>query len=287
MALRWKRRFRNIAFAFLGLLVLLALAGASYQTVATSVDAHRLPEPGRLVDIGGFRLQLNCIGKGSPTVILESGLGDVLLIQWERVQPEIAKFSRVCSYGRAGYGGSDSGPMPRTSAQIAEELHALLQEAGEKPPYLLVGSSFGGYNVRVFNGLYPDLVAGIVLVDSTQEDQNPSDPATGYQAAQTHRLVYALMAGGLAIVMLSWLGKVRVLAALGFTQVDPLIDTLFTGLLVMGGADRTETMLQKLGAGSAAGPAPAATPVEITGHLRIEDSGKGEKPGFEVRGAAG
>jgi hypothetical protein len=116
---------------------------------------------------------------------------------------------------------------------------------------------------------------------------DPSDPATGYQAAQTHRLVYALMAGGLAIVMLSWLGKVRVLAALGFTQVDPLIDTLFTGLLVMGGADRTEAILQKLGAGSAAGPAPAATPVEITGHLRIEDSGKGEKAGFEVRGAAG
>jgi pimeloyl-ACP methyl ester carboxylesterase len=170
MALRWKRRFRNIAFALLGLLVLLALAGASYQTVATSVDAHRLPEPGRLVDIGGFRLQLNCTGKGSPTVILESGLGDVL-IQWERVQPEIAKFSRVCSYDRAGYGGSDSGPIPRTSAQIAEDLHTLLQKAGEKPPYLLVGHSFGGYNVRVFNGRYPDSVAGIMLVDSTQEDQ--------------------------------------------------------------------------------------------------------------------
>jgi len=170
MALRRKPQLRNIASAIIGLILLLALAGASYQTVATSVDAHRLPEPGRLVDIGGLRLQLNCTGKGSPTVILESGLGDVL-IQWERVQPEIARFSRVCSYDRAGYGGSDSGPIPRTSAQIAEELHTLLQKAGEKPPYLLVGHSFGGYNVRVFNGRYPDLVAGIVLVDSTQEDQ--------------------------------------------------------------------------------------------------------------------
>ncbi len=161
---------RSSAFGLIGLLLLLAVAGASYQAAGTSFDAHHFPEPGRLIDIGGIRLKLNCIGKGSPTVVLEAGLGDVL-IGWKRVQPQIAEFSRVCSYDRAGYGGSDPGPMPRTSAQIAKELHTLLQKAGEKPPYLLVGHSFGGYNVRVFNGLYPDQVAGIVLVDATQEDQ--------------------------------------------------------------------------------------------------------------------
>jgi pimeloyl-ACP methyl ester carboxylesterase len=161
---------RNIAFALVGLLLLLALAGASYQAVATSVDARRFPEPGQLIDIDGIQLKLNCTGQGSPTVVLEAGLGDVL-IGWKRVQSPIAEFSRVCSYDRAGYGGSDPGPMARTSAQIAKELHTLLQKAGEKPPYLLVGHSFGGYNVRVFNGQYPDQVAGIVLVDSTQEDQ--------------------------------------------------------------------------------------------------------------------
>ncbi len=75
------------------------------------------------------------------------------------VQPGIAQFSRVCSYDRAGYGSSDPGPMPRTSAQIAEDLHTLLQKAGERPPYLLVGHSFGGYHVRVFYGKYPDQVA--------------------------------------------------------------------------------------------------------------------------------
>jgi hypothetical protein len=115
---------------------------------------------------------------------------------------------------------------------------------------------------------------------------DPDDPTTGYQAAQRHRLVYALMAGGLAIGVLSWLGKVRILAALGFMQVDPLIDTLFTGLLVMGGADRVEILMQKLGAGSTAGAARAATPVEITGHLRIDESGKGGR-GMDVKGATG
>jgi pimeloyl-ACP methyl ester carboxylesterase len=141
-------------------------------------DARRAPEAGRPVDIGGYLLKINCTGNESPTVILEAGLGDVS-IEWSRVQPEIAKFARVCSYDRAGYGSSDAGPMPRTSQQIAKELHTLLQNA-RAPPYLLVGHSFGGYNVRVFNGNYPDEVTGIVLVDSTQEDQYElSSPAWG------------------------------------------------------------------------------------------------------------
>ena len=152
------------------LAILLVLAGASYQAIETRRDARRFPESGRLVNVGGYRLMFNCTGAGSPTVILEAGWGDVS-IEWRTVQPEIAKFSRVCSYDRAGYGGSDSGSMPRTSLQIATELHTLLKNAGEMPPYILVGSSFGGYNVRVFNGLYPNEVEGIVLADATQEDQ--------------------------------------------------------------------------------------------------------------------
>ena len=161
---------RRFAVSVCTALVFLALVGASYQAIGSWREARRSPEPGRFVDIGGMRLKLNCIGSGSPTVVLESGLGDVL-IEWRRVQPEIARFTRVCSYDRAGYGGSDAGPMPRTSARSAEELHALLQHAGERPPYLLVGHSYGGYVVRVFNGKYADEVRGIVLADSTQEDQ--------------------------------------------------------------------------------------------------------------------
>jgi len=164
---RW---LRNIAFAVCGVVIFIALAGASYQAIESHLDARRSPESGRLVDVGGYRLMLNCTGFGRPTVILEAGFGDVS-VEWSAVQAQIAKFSRVCSYDRAGYGGSDPGPMPRTSLQIARELHTLLRNAGEMPPYVLVGASFGGYNVRVLNGLYPDDVAGIVLADATQEDQ--------------------------------------------------------------------------------------------------------------------
>lgn len=164
---RWLRR---IALTIAMMVVLLALAGASYQVIETRLEVRLSPETGQLVDVGGYRLKLNCTGTGSPTVILESGFGDVST-EWRTVQPEIATFSRVCSYDRAGYGGSDPGPMPRTSLRIATELHSLLKNAGEMPPYVLVGSSFGGYNVRVFNGLYPNDVAGIVLADAVQEDQ--------------------------------------------------------------------------------------------------------------------
>jgi pimeloyl-ACP methyl ester carboxylesterase len=165
--MRW---FCAIAVFLGGLAIVLAVVGASYQVVTARADARRFPEPGRRVEIGGYSLKLNCAGAGSPTVILESGFGDVLP-EWESVQQGIAKFSRVCSYDRAGYGGSDAGPMPRTSAQIARELHSLLRNAGEKPPFLPVGYSFGGYNVRVFNGFYPDEVEGLVLVDAVQEDE--------------------------------------------------------------------------------------------------------------------
>jgi pimeloyl-ACP methyl ester carboxylesterase len=144
-------RFQQIILFALLFVAFLALAGASYEALAFRADTKRFPRPGRLVDIGKFKLNLHCIGEGSPTVVPESGLTDSL-DSWIRVQPGIARFARVCSYDRAGYGYSDPGPMPRTSDQIASELHAALQSAGEKPPYLLVGHSFGGYNVRVFNG---------------------------------------------------------------------------------------------------------------------------------------
>ncbi|MBL8227230.1 MAG: alpha/beta hydrolase [Bryobacterales bacterium] len=152
------------------LLVLIASGGASYEILASRADTKRFPRPRHLVDAGALRLNLHCTGSGNPTVVLEAGLADSL-DQWRLVQPEVARFTRVCSYDRAGYGYSDPGPMPRTSIRIASELHAALQSAGEAPPYVMVGSSFGGYCVRVFNGRYPSEVAAILLVDSTQEDQ--------------------------------------------------------------------------------------------------------------------
>lgn len=164
------RSARKMIAATVLALAVLPIGGATYQSLASWRDARRSPEPGKLVTVGDHRLRIDCVGTGGPTVVLENGLGDILP-EWEQVQTGIAKFARVCSYDRAGYGGSDTGPMPRTAAQIAVELHTLLQRSGEKPPYVLVGYSFGGYIVRVFTGKYPKEVAGVVLVDAPQEDE--------------------------------------------------------------------------------------------------------------------
>src|SRR5262249_43639487 len=123
--------------------------------------------PGR-VDAGGHRLRMLVAGQGTPTVILETS-GMAPLESWARVQPEGSRFARVVSYDHAGYWGSEAGPKPRDARQVARELHAALRSARIAPPYVLVGYSFGGPFVRVFADLYPDEVAGLVLVDPSQE----------------------------------------------------------------------------------------------------------------------
>jgi pimeloyl-ACP methyl ester carboxylesterase len=129
-----------------------------------------LPVTSGQVDIGGYSLYIDCQGEGTPTVVLDSGTGGTGRA-WVRVQRRMARLTRVCSYDRAGLGGSDPSPItPRTSQVIAEELHTLLHNAHLPGPYVLVGHSFGGYNVRLFAHTYPDEVAGMVLVDVAHED---------------------------------------------------------------------------------------------------------------------
>lgn len=128
------------------------------------------PMPGLLVPVGEHRLHLNCQGSGLPAVILDSGLGGSSL-EWSRVQPILARNHRVCAYDRAGYGWSEGGPLPRTSERIVFELNALLRNAAIPPPFILVGHSFGGLNVRLYASYFPDQVAGLVLVDAAHEDQ--------------------------------------------------------------------------------------------------------------------
>jgi pimeloyl-ACP methyl ester carboxylesterase len=129
-------------------------------------------QPGQLVNVGGFRLNLYCMGSGSPTVVFDSGWGD-WAPAWSKVQPQIAKWTRACSYDRAGTGFSDPGPMPRTSVRIAEELRTALHNAGITGPYVLVGSAFGGDNMRTFADMYMDEVAGLVMVDADADDMGP------------------------------------------------------------------------------------------------------------------
>jgi pimeloyl-ACP methyl ester carboxylesterase len=157
------------------LAVLFSTIAVSGQQVASSGRAPAdivYGQPGQLVDAGGFRLNLYCMGSGSPAVVFDSGWGD-WAPAWSKVQPEIARWTSACSYDRAGTGFSDPGPMPRTSVHIAQELHTALHHAGIAGPYILVGSAFGGDNVRTFADLYMDEVAGLVMVDADADDVGP------------------------------------------------------------------------------------------------------------------
>src|SRR5215204_2867978 len=166
-----RRLMRRIGMALLGLIVvLLALAvlGAIYQAIATELAERAYPAPGEMVEVGGYRLHINCTGQGSPTVILDGGLGE-FSAQWVRVQQEVSGTTRVCAYDRAGMGWSEMGPDPRDAKQITSELHTLLSKAGIDGPYVLVGHSLGGLSMQTYANRYPDEVAGVVLVDSSTE----------------------------------------------------------------------------------------------------------------------
>ena len=169
------RRLAKIAAVLVIILALLAGSGAVYQAISEANDLHRYLPHGSLYDIGGYRLHLDCSGNGSPTIILDSGLGSPGL-QWLLVQQELAKTNQVCSYDRAGLGWSDPGPEPRTSQQMVNELHALLQKADVPGPYVLVGHSLGGFNVRLYAHQYPAEVAAVVLVAGGSENDTARMP---------------------------------------------------------------------------------------------------------------
>jgi pimeloyl-ACP methyl ester carboxylesterase len=148
-----------------------SLAGVLYEWRNEAALAKSLPVPGRLYRVGRRLMHLSAMGEkrpGRPTVVLEAGSGDWSTC-WRSVQPAIARFARVVSYDRAGLGWSAPGSQPRVPRRIATELHELLAQAGEEPPYLLVGHSLGGPFSRMFASLYPDEVSGIVWIDSAHE----------------------------------------------------------------------------------------------------------------------
>ena len=151
-------------------LLALAVVGAIYQAIATERAERAYPPPGEMVDVKGLSLHINCVGQGSPTVILDGGSGE-MSANWVLVQREVSDTTRVCAYDRAGMGWSEMGPQPRDARQISSELHALLEGINIEGPYVLVGHSFGGLYMQTYAARYPDEVAGVALVDSSQPDQ--------------------------------------------------------------------------------------------------------------------
>jgi pimeloyl-ACP methyl ester carboxylesterase len=159
--------------------VLLLTAGLLYEQAGEWRDRRDFPQIGRSVDIGGRSLNIYCSGTGSPAVIFDSGSGQPGY-SWILVQPGVASLTRACWYDRAGYGWSDPDSEPRASADIADDLHKLLRAAGIPPPYVMVGHSFGGFNIRVYADRYRNDVVGMVLVDSADEfeDLTPESAQT-------------------------------------------------------------------------------------------------------------
>ena len=207
---RGRRILRSVARGLgvaVALIIGLSLAGAGYEAVAAQGDARAYPPPGQMVDVGGYRLHLLCVGTGGPTVVLDAGLGGTSL-DWSLVQTEIGQTTQVCAYDRAGMGWSESGPEPRTPEQNARELHALLTNASLEGPYVLVGHSLAGKNVRMFALLYPDQVAGMVLVDARSEYV---DDRTSPAEAKAFKNLYAVLAN--AYKAARGLGLMRLIGA--------------------------------------------------------------------------
>jgi pimeloyl-ACP methyl ester carboxylesterase len=213
-----RRLMRRIGKALLGLVVILlvlAVAGAIYQAIATMRAERAYPSPGEMVDVGGHSLHINCVGQGSPTVVLDAGLGD-FSSQWVRVQRQVSHTTRVCAYDRAGMGWSEMGPEPRDAERISSELHALLGKAGIEGPYVLVGHSFGGMYMQTYAARYPEEVAGVALVDSsTEPDQFGQRPERrGSHEPREQQLAVVPHLAQLGVSLLARLGVVRLLSKL-------------------------------------------------------------------------
>lgn len=198
---------------------LLALAGARYERRAEQAFAASHPPPGRLVQVDGRAIHFVRLGEkrpGQPTVIFEAGHGD-WSASWRSVQPRVAQFARTLAYDRAGFGWSEPGLLPRAPQQMAAELHALLECAGETPPYLFVGHSLGAPFSRMYASLYPGEVVGMVWVDSAHEDMQPYLPF--WPAAY-----WAILAATRLGTALARVGLVRLLASGRGFAIYPLAD---------------------------------------------------------------
>lgn len=202
---RWLAR---IGLGLLALIAVAILAGASYEQYCRHETARRYPPMGKLVDVGGGRrIQIDCRGTGTPTVVFEAGGDNLGSLAWAAVHDSVAKTTRACAYSRAGMLWSDPVSGPFDAHAVANDLHAALTAAGEHPPYVLAGHSLGGPYSMIFTSLYPSEVAGLVFVDASHPDQvERFRKALGSSVGAPSSLFLVK-----ALAALSWTGVARLL----------------------------------------------------------------------------
>jgi len=212
-----KRILKWLAIAIGGCLALLLVVGVVWEQVERRQVAAAYPAPGRLVDIGGRRIQIECRGNGSPTIVFETGLDYFGSLAWAKVYGPVAEFTHACAYSRAGIVWSDDKPGPHDGLGVARDLNATLTAAGENGPFVMVGLSLGGPYISLYTGLYGDQVAGLVYVDASHPDQLKRFEAL---LGKKQDMKSAFQAAG---KWLSWTGIPRLVAsrARGIAGVPP------------------------------------------------------------------
>ena len=160
----FSQRVRHIVFVVAGLVTFIVLAGVTYQSVATSLERRKFPYPGRLVAVKDHQLHLHCTGEGTPTVVLEAPAAG-MSVGWSWVQNDLADSTRVCSYDRAGLGWSEAGEGGYDAARVPDELHTLLERAGERGPFVIVGHELGASFARLYASRFRAETAVLVLID--------------------------------------------------------------------------------------------------------------------------
>jgi pimeloyl-ACP methyl ester carboxylesterase len=174
---KWRRVTERIVLTGISICLLIVLASTAFNAFATQYYWAKHPVPGQFYKVDGRRMHIYCTGTGSPTIILDAGLGNDWTI-WGKVQPELSKTTRVCSYDRAGFGWSQARKGTQDANHIADQLHSLLQQAGITGPIVLMGHSISGMYIRAYASRHPENVAGLVFVDGStplQEDHFPAD----------------------------------------------------------------------------------------------------------------
>jgi pimeloyl-ACP methyl ester carboxylesterase len=240
-----------------GIVLLLVLLAGLIWVLGSRAKARlaaKYPPPGKMVDVGGYRLHINSQGTlvaGSPTVVMETAHSEPGL-SWAGVQPEVAKFTRVCTYDRAGLGWSEPSPKPRTAPNIVEELHTLLARAGIEPPYVLVGHSIGGMYARLYAHEHPGEVAGMVMVDAAHEEQLARMPEAiaKMQATSTRAMgcLFGLLKAMSSVGLLVPLTKVK--GGVGFMPIPregraAYLATVYSGPKYFEAAKRETLALQE------------------------------------------